>query len=65
MKKIIVVIEGGIIQDIVGIPPNVVVEVRDWDIDVDDCADHTTFVDGEEVVTTRWRCGGRIDDETR
>lgn len=32
-KKIIIVMEGGIIQDISCIPEDVIIEVRDFDID--------------------------------
>jgi len=36
MNKIIITIEGGIIQDITGIPFGVEVEVVDYDIETDD-----------------------------
>ncbi|MFH0916842.1 MAG: hypothetical protein V1912_10395 [bacterium] len=32
-REILVVVEGGLVQDICGIPPDVVVRVRDYDVE--------------------------------
>ena len=43
MRKIVVTVEGGVVQEISGIPDDVIVEV--WDYDVDD-GDKDLHVDG-------------------
>jgi hypothetical protein len=35
-QRIVIIVEGGVIQNIEDIPPNVIVEVRDYDTDTDD-----------------------------
>lgn len=52
MDKIIIHIEGGVIQYIGGIPDGVTVEVRDYDIDGVDPDRLTPTVDGEAIVST-------------
>ena len=57
--KIIVQVEGGVIQDILGIPDDVIVEVHDWDVDE---GDHDIEVfgplledeDGNKYIKTLW-----------
>ena len=54
--RIIVVVEGGLIQDIVGIPSGVKIEVRDFDVEGTDPEYHElkTTLDGEEYVSSVW-----------
>jgi len=35
-ERIVVVVSGGVVQDVVGVPPGVVVEVHDYDTDGSD-----------------------------
>ena len=51
--KIIVVMDGGLIQDVQNVPSGVEVEVRDFDIEGTHLEIHRT-PDGEEYVRTIW-----------
>ena len=52
-QKIIVVMDGGLVQGIHGVPTGVEVEVRDFDIEGTHLEIHRT-PDGEEYVRTIW-----------
>ena len=52
MKKIIIHVEGGIIQQISDIPKGVEVEVRDYDTDGTDADRLTDTPDGQAIVST-------------
>ncbi len=54
-QRIIIVMEGGIIQDIVGIPPGLAVEVRDFDVeDLDPTQEDIRTVEGEDYLYALW-----------
>ena len=54
MERIVIVMEGGVIQDIVNIPPGVEIEVRDFDIEgtIEEELEETP--DGEQYVQSLW-----------
>ena len=60
-QEILVIVEGGLIQEIYGIPPEVVVRVKDYDVDPRDDPDLLRDRDGEPyceaVRTAENSCG--------
>ena len=52
MKKITITVEGGVIQDIKGIPVGVEVEVIDFDAEG---AENYELVDGEPAIVSTYR----------
>jgi hypothetical protein len=53
LNKIIIVVDGGLIQTISGIPKDIQIEVRDYDVEgVDE--ENITKIDDEEAVVTIW-----------
>jgi hypothetical protein len=62
MKRITVVMEGGVVQSIIGIPDDVVVVVRDYDLEDIDPGDYLAteelmVVDGNLCTEVRWGPG--------
>lgn len=55
MRKMIIVLEGGLIQDIRGIPDETEIEIRDFDIEGIEPELLSATGDGEEYVKTVWR----------
>jgi len=53
-KKIVISVEGGVVQSIDGIPEDVVVVVRDFDVDGVDEADLTKDGRGDACVESAW-----------
>lgn len=54
-KRIIVVVEGGLIQEITGIPKGFEIEVRDFDTDLRDDSDPRVEEFGDEFAyVTIW-----------
>ncbi len=51
--KIVVVMDGGLVQGVHGVPTGVEIEVRDFDIEGTHLEIHRT-PDGEEYVRTIW-----------
>lgn len=51
--KVVVVVDGGLIQDVQHIPRGVVVEVRDFDVEGTHLETHKTR-EGEEYVRSLW-----------
>jgi hypothetical protein len=51
--KVIIDVEGGIIQSIKNIPPGIIIEVRDYDVEGADTEEIKT-IDGEEAVISTW-----------
>ena len=54
MERIVIVMEGGVIQDIVNIPPGVEIEVRDFDIEATIAEELEETPDGEQYVQSLW-----------
>lgn len=57
VAKIIIAVEGGIIQDMSGIPKGVEIEVRDYDIEGENENDLDTNADGNQHTTSIWAHG--------
>lgn len=55
LARIIVVLEGGLIQDMEGIPPGVEVEVRDYDVEGAIGEKLCRDADGEKYAVSLWR----------
>jgi len=53
-KEILIIVEGGVIQEIYGIPPDVVVRVKDYDVDGCDPVRLKQDRDGERFLEIRW-----------
>lgn len=54
--KIIVTVEGGLVQGIEGVPAGVVVEVRDYDVDSTTQPERLcTDQDGAKYAKSEWR----------
>ena len=53
-QEILVIVEGGLVQEIYGIPPDVVVRVKDYDVDSCDEADLQRDRDGERYCESIW-----------
>lgn len=53
-KEILIIVEGGVIQEICGIPPDVVVRVKDYDVDGCDPARLKQDRDGERFFEGVW-----------
>lgn len=49
MNKIYIIMDGGIIQDVVGIPPGYEVVVRDFDMDFHDAEAFRDYVDSGQL----------------
>jgi len=54
MNKIIITVDGGIIENIENVPEGVVVEVRDFDTEGIDDDSKISVIDGKEAVVTLW-----------
>lgn len=52
-REIIVTVDGGVVQDIQGIPPGIVVEVRDYDCEGTD-ETTTKDADGKTMIVGRF-----------
>jgi hypothetical protein len=50
---IVIVMDGGLIQEIANIPPGVVIEVRDFDVEGTTDETHIT-AEGDEYTATIW-----------
>ena len=55
MNKIIIIVEGGLIQDISNIPHDIEIEVRDYDTDGADEENTKKDSDGDEYLIGIWR----------
>lgn len=53
-QEILVVVEGGVVQEIYGIPSDVVVRVKDCDVDPRDDPDLPRDRDGEPYCESVW-----------
>ena len=53
-QEILVIVEGGVIQEIYGIPSDVVVRVKDYDVDPRDDPDYPRDRDGEPYFEAVW-----------
>ena len=53
-REILIVIQGGLVLEVYGIPPGVVVRVKDYDIDVCDDAHLKQDHDGERYFEGVW-----------
>jgi len=53
-KRIVIYQDGGLIQNIEGIPKDVVIEARDYDIDGADPEDVKLDGDGQEYTEVIW-----------
>jgi len=53
-SEILIVIEGGLIREVYGIPPGVVVRVKDYDVDGADEADLKRDRDGGRYCESVW-----------
>jgi hypothetical protein len=62
-EGITIYIEGGVIQDITGIPENSRVTVVDWDIDGVDPEDLTELEAGQAIVSVWQDESGSMDGE--
>lgn len=51
---ITVIMEGGLIQDIIGIPAGITIRVHDYDVEGVDTEDLKTNGDGEEYTEAIW-----------
>lgn len=55
MEKIIVTVQGGLVQDVSGIPKGVEVEVLDFDCEkTPEQDDRVHVIDGENVFVSKW-----------
>lgn len=52
-EKIIITMDGGLIQEIEGIPPGITIEVRDFDTEGSE-DDRIVEIDGERAFVTIW-----------
>ncbi len=63
-EEILIVIEGGLVQEVYGIPPDVVVRVKDYDIEGYDEAQLQKDRDGQSYFESVWThegsCGPAI-----
>jgi len=53
-KKIIVIVEGGLISDISGIPKDIIVETHDYDTDGSEPEREETDADGNNYLKNQW-----------
>ena len=53
-EEILIIVEGGVIQEIYGIPPDIVVRVKDYDVDGCDPARLKQDRDGERFFEGVW-----------
>lgn len=56
-RRITVVMEGGIIQSIEGIPDDVMIEVWDYDVDGAEADAITALENGDECILSEWGGG--------
>ena len=56
-KKITITMEGGIIQSITGIPEDVAVEIRDYDVESYDLEKLTKDEQGDDCYIATWISG--------
>jgi len=54
--EIVISMEGGLIQDIDGIPHGVVIRVRDFDVEGADDSELSRDADGDPYYETVWSC---------
>lgn len=52
--EILIIVEGGVLQEIYGIPPDVVIRVKDYDVDGCDEHDLERDRDGEPYRQSVW-----------
>jgi len=53
MKRIRVIVSGGVIQDVTGIPPGFIVDVWDYDCESDDDGVELDSI-GDPVLKSEW-----------
>lgn len=53
-KKIVIIVEGGLIQEINNVPVDVVVEVHDYDTDGSEPEREETDKDGNNYLKSEW-----------
>ena len=53
-EETVIVVEGGVVQEVYGIPPGVVVRVKDYDVDGCDEAHLKQDRDGERFHESAW-----------
>lgn len=53
-REIVIVVEGGVVQEIYGIPQDVVVRVKDYDVEGQDNATLEHDRDGEAFFEAVW-----------
>lgn len=62
MEKIIVTVQGGLVQDVSGIPKGIEVEVRDFDCEESpEQDDRVHVIDGENVFVAVWSAQPRYE----
>jgi hypothetical protein len=52
--EILIIVQGGSVQEVYGIPPEIVVRVKDYDVDGADDADLKQDRDGERYCEAVW-----------
>ena len=53
MKKIVITVRGGLIEDIIGIPSDTEIEVIDFDVDT--TTDNHEIIDGKPAVISVYK----------